>query len=570
MWLVKKLGSLSFTAFICASLMALLIVATVMESMHGTPFAQKTFYQTKWFDALLSLLWINIFCSTILRIPFKKYHTGFLITHIGILGLLLGSLLTRLLAVEGQMALREGETANTIRLGGYSLSVVVPGKAEHVFDLRKGEHILNGAEKNETMIVKDIIEHAAPQLIVREGTVQNPAQNALQVTLKSPSMGVDQAFWLIEGDQGHLSSAVQFFGPLKVSLGKKEEKISTQSPTLTIAEKSGEILTVLDLNQPAPKEIPLKQKGLTIKGLQYYPYARVSEHKLVNAPQSGSLNPAVEFDAVDGQGRARHYIRFALFPDFESMHHQTSQNEFDIVIDLDVPGAKEEQSYGGPSLNFFIDPDGKFQYQSMSAQEIIKKGAVHSGETIELGWADMLARVEKLYTHALVSHEITAVDVPGEGALAAKVVINHQNGNSPIWVLEGEEKKISVGQNDLFVSIIPAQKQVPFSLTLKDFRKVDYPGTNRPASFESDVTVEDQQENIRLEKTIAMNQPFDYRGFRIFQSSFMQNPNEKEGSVFTIAKNPGISLIYTSSIIIFAGAFLQFYVKPFSRRPENA
>ena len=68
-----------------------------------------------------------------------------------------------------------------------------------------------------------------------------------------------------------------------------------------------------------------------------------------------------------------------------------------------------------------------------------------------------------------------------------------------------------------------------------------------------------------------MNKPLDYKGFRIFQSSYIQDPEAGEASVFTIAKNPGIPYIYTGGCIILIGVILLFYLHPFftGKKDEN-
>ena len=118
--------------------------------------------------------------------------------------------------------------------------------------------------------------------------------------------------------------------------------------------------------------------------------------------------------------------------------------------------------------------------------------------------------------------------------------------------------------NKVMTGIVRKNSTVPFILELKDFRKVDYPGTNKPQSFESDVALSDPVEQIRIEKTIKMNKPLDYKGYRIFQSSYIQDPEHGEASVFTVAKDPGITLIYVGSGIMFLGVVLIFYISPFS------
>jgi cytochrome c biogenesis protein ResB len=113
------------------------------------------------------------------------------------------------------------------------------------------------------------------------------------------------------------------------------------------------------------------------------------------------------------------------------------------------------------------------------------------------------------------------------------------------------------------ISIEPASRPLPFSLALKDFRKVDYPGTENAASYESDVSLHDDAESVTIEKTISMNKPLDYKGWRIFQASYILDPELGEASVFSIAKNPGIPFIYTGSLVILLGVILLFYFHPF-------
>ena len=130
MQIIKFLGSLAFALALIAGLALILGTSTVLESVHGTPFAQENFYQAHWFDLFLGLVWLNIFCATLTRWPFKKKHIGFVITHIGILTLLLGSLGTRIWAQEGQMTLFEAQAKDRMLESGFSLKVSPPGGAE--------------------------------------------------------------------------------------------------------------------------------------------------------------------------------------------------------------------------------------------------------------------------------------------------------------------------------------------------------------------------------------------------------------------------------------------------------
>jgi cytochrome c-type biogenesis protein CcsB len=60
----------------------------------------------------------------------------------------------------------------------------------------------------------------------------------------------------------------------------------------------------------------------------------------------------------------------------------------------------------------------------------------------------------------------------------------------------------------------------PFYLALRDFELLRYPGSNSPSSYASEITVIDDEKNVRFDKRIFMNSVMDYRGYRFFQSSY--------------------------------------------------
>jgi hypothetical protein len=91
---------------------AVLAWATFVESRYGTDAVRFGIYGTWWFGALLAVLGANVLCATLIRIPWKRYQTGFVITHAGILVLLIGCLLTRLGGIDAQLPVFEGRTGH--------------------------------------------------------------------------------------------------------------------------------------------------------------------------------------------------------------------------------------------------------------------------------------------------------------------------------------------------------------------------------------------------------------------------------------------------------------------------
>ena len=417
--IIKTLGSLNFAIFLIASLGILLAISTFTESVYGTPFAQKLIYGAGWFDIFLSLVWTNIFFATWTRWPFKKQHIGFVITHIGILLLLFGALLSRLVGVEGQATIFENEEKNHILQEGFTVQ---------------------------------ISSNSAPDTFVN---LNLKRKTPYELTLKNR--------------------------PLKLTVDKIYEHANI---ILKIEQKDG-LVDEFPLETGMNGTVSLSH-NLKISNLCYFPNAKIENKKLVNAPDEINFNPAVEFDVLDEKGRRESHTKFAFFPEFESLRGGAKNNLFDLKINL-------EETSDSQAIQLTLDHDK----------------------------------------------------------------------NHPHWIVSDKPTFIETKNGSFKFQLQQKMAPLPFSLTLKDFRKTDYPGTSSPASFESDVILHDNVKKIRIEKTISMNKPLDYEGYRVFQSSYIQDETYGEASVFTIAKNPGIRFIYSGALIILSGVITLFYLHPF-------
>src|SRR3954454_10864891 len=121
----RFLASLKLAVFSLGTLAAVLAYATFFESWHGTSAVQEWIYQTKWFAVLLAFLGVNILCAALIRYPWKRRQTGFVITHAGLLVLLAGSFYSLKTSEEGQVGMTEGEArAEMVRMDAPVIRVV--------------------------------------------------------------------------------------------------------------------------------------------------------------------------------------------------------------------------------------------------------------------------------------------------------------------------------------------------------------------------------------------------------------------------------------------------------------
>jgi cytochrome c-type biogenesis protein CcsB len=100
--------------------------------------------------------------------------------------------------------------------------------------------------------------------------------------------------------------------------------------------------------------------------------------------------------------------------------------------------------------------------------------------------------------------------------------------------------------------------QLPFSIYLKDFQLENYPGTQRPSSYASEVTVIDGEKNF--EHRIFMNNVLDYQGYRFFQSSFSRDP-EGESTILSVNHDfIGTWITYLGYILMAIGFILSIFL----------
>jgi hypothetical protein len=100
---------------------------------------------------------------------------------------------------------------------------------------------------------------------------------------------------------------------------------------------------------------------------------------------------------------------------------------------------------------------------------------------------------------------------------------------------------------------------LPFEVTLEQFSRELYPGTEIPRVFRSDVLVREDGAEQKIK--ISMNQPLRHEGYTLFQSAW--GPQDGRGgqrlySVLAVARNPADQFPLYACIVITLGLLLHF------------
>src|SRR5439155_8349367 len=99
--LFEFFASLKLAVVLLAVLIIAAIAGTLYESSFDAKVARAYIYGAPWFNIWPVLLGATLTCSALSRWPWRKHHLAFLITHLGIITLLIGSLIGRIWGIEG-------------------------------------------------------------------------------------------------------------------------------------------------------------------------------------------------------------------------------------------------------------------------------------------------------------------------------------------------------------------------------------------------------------------------------------------------------------------------------------
>lgn len=132
------------------------------------------------------------------------------------------------------------------------------------------------------------------------------------------------------------------------------------------------------------------------------------------------------------------------------------------------------------------------------------------------------------------------------------IFLNHQQwGTTSITAADGTSYDLALRYRHY---------QLPFSIHLKDFEKLDHAGTMMARAYSSKVTV---TEGASTEDTkIYMNHPLRRGGYTLYQSSFDQsNPSGIETSIFQVVHNQGRLMPYIAIVVITLGLLIHVFMQ---------
>jgi len=578
-------GSFRMAVISVLALAIILTFSTFYESEVSTEAVQQLVYRTWWFNLVLGFIFLNVLVATLRRWPFKKKHTGFLITHVGLLTILVGAMLTRGWGIEGTLMFAEGDTVNSFSTDIEMLKLSSPILAEDIIAEKRFTKRVTRSPWSRTLGQTGLV--ATVDQYYPNSTVDESYDTSLGSPLAALSFEFKNQFtsvnrWLEASVRGR--DRIDF-GPVLFLFRQVDDKSALQQllsekrrpptqPDLQL-EISNKKLNFFRRIAFDPKKLfPVKLPNIpyTIRITDFFPNAIVEANRLKNASDE-LINPAVLLEVEGPTGTERH-VSFASFPDFDSLHQQTNKEytfKFKLLAEQNAIAERNV-------LEFLQGPDSDLYYRIQKKEGDITSGRIEIDQPVTTPWMGGTFKVMRYLPQAARSQQVIEApfdpkDKNSIPAIRLTITDTSQDLSHTEWLRRGLPASFDVGRNTF--QLYYGMKSLPlgFEMSLVDFRVVYYPATRSPMSYESDVRYVDRISNIDRQKTVLMNHVLDFRGYRFFQSSYIDRPGMTSVSIFAVNRDPGKWPVYIGSIILCLGICILFFLSPTKNeqltKPDN-
>lgn len=537
------IGGLRFAIPVMVLVAAALIVGTFLDAGQGAKVAARLVYGSGWFIALMALVCMSLIAAVLTRYPWNRRHIGFITVHTGLIILIVGSFWSLFGRIEGQVQLREGQTSGELEMDVQRLKLMEPDGATVVASVSAEDHVLGGVTLGgvDVEIVDRWANTTQEQWVADDGATP---LRAFEIAFdNNPSVWIGEAA-KAGGPANVRGLTIRVLDPGAAWTPPPER------PAGKAGEADGYAFVVDGKRYPLGEEGEQAFPGWTITKIGRFRSAIVSAGGLAENP-SGGENPAVEVVISDGKGTSERHTAFEKFPDM--VLKKTIEGDAASGAQLHTGG--KSGGGGGEELVLF-GPDGALRAAFIAPGGEVSRFS-HDGS---LPWVfragGRTIRVLESRTHARQS--VRFVEAPAASDNFRPALVVSINGGEPTplaW-----KSSLMVPGSDRILRFGPRRVRLPFRITLKDFRKKDYPGTMMAMAYESDVVI-NSPAHTDEQLTIYMNHPFKYKDWKVYQSGYLGDTV----SIFSVMRDPGLPTIYTGCVVLCVGILVTFYGRSFSR-----
>ena len=565
-------ASLKLAVVLLAVVIVAAIAGTLYESTFDAKVAGAYVYGAPWFNLWLVLLGANLTCSALSRWPWRKHHLAFLITHLGIITLLIGSLIGRIWGVEGTITLFKAEPptnrllVNERQLRVHDIDGMVKGyPAEFLHHPPSPQHprdlgLLASGAHLQIVDYAPAIEGKLNPMPVPAGGAPASAEAsegrpALHFTISTGMMNQRLAGWLLADDPQH--------GNFSMGLANIELKRGTATPVAA------------GVPPAQPTRLPPQLEAVDLEE-SIFAFSKAPDEQIGHVRKSGSTGAKVRLLAPENGNKGRVVISsgasevsfdvaenlrrdveiagtpFTLtienyWPDFRIENGKPDSlseepNNPAVLVTIRGKGVpvsaseknphgtgKELTATGGPPampapgegapnhLSLFVADDGAITYELVSRKNGNSSGKIELNKPLTTGWADWQLVVDNTMPSAQAHMDFST---PGERPVSSadgdlpdgvRVRVQQKGETFEQWIPAGWQIAVPTSPNQTTMVYGWRMIGLPIGLELLDFEVKRNEGSDSPAGFKSTVRVV-TADGETATGACWMNRPFSFPG----------------------------------------------------------
>ncbi|MGB3493467.1 MAG: cytochrome c biogenesis protein ResB [Elainellaceae cyanobacterium] len=560
---IRFFSSVRLAVPLLAAIAIILMVATFYESEVGSATVQREVYKSAWFGALMFLLAVNLGLSTLSRFPWRgPRKLGFALTHWGLVVIIAGSAAVIHLSTEGMLLVRTDSGPNhQIRVEGDLLEVVAPDQSPQQTDIFVKP---DGSVYPPQFAGLSLLGYSDNAIKTVQFTNDGAVDNlAVQVQMKSDRMGQTLQRWLAVAPSGYSQLDI---GPAYLELAEAETEADLQtllSPPQDTAEPYGSLhlgATVVDVERSLGQSLTVEQ-SITVEVVNVWPDFRLGANSQPTSASDQFRNPAVQINLTQGDAQARWFV-FAK-PDLPPVR---TGDDIALAVTYDAP-----QPTATDYFRIVASPNHQLFYAAQSSKGF-KSGEFQAEAPVAPGWADFQISLLQRLDQAQVQRQVVPVTPVAQGTMTPEgspaLHVATADGEE-FWLPWGEPTALETDSGAYFTAFSPKLLNLPFYIKLNDFIVERNEGSESVAMWTSDVTLFDPETDSAVQRSVWMNHPTWFRGWKLAQASW--NPGDLNQSTLQLKREPWwvTALTWLGSLMIVLGISVMFYgpglVKKFRR-----
>jgi hypothetical protein len=564
---VRFLGSLTFLILLLSAMLLALILPTIFNQFINPDYGydrtvgalRRDWYGAWWFNILMFLLMVNLTVCTVIRTPWRFFWMwGFLITHSGILTLMIGAAITFNTKIYGDLQAVEGQSYDYFTIENENEIAVRTSDGERqTFQVRWNPYRPSSEKKSFRMSESSTfihVEEFLPNVAVEPSYRESPAggESVAEIAVHLPDQEPRKRFL-------RLHEPLQF-GPLSLrALTISDTAFAALSETpperptlaLTIAGESRE----LDIEAEKDKVVRVGDADVTVKRW--------------GTPSERIPDFWVEFTVARANQEPERWFALALEVD-QSPLGMSGEKAPDFQARLRRKFTAEDfHGRGALGALYFTKAPSGLKHIFISSKGERASGALAPGTKLVNPFMTAMPMQVELVRWLDRAEETVEETEPRKNRPrnpALRITAESGKVRQTQWVkFFGDPVAFQLGDRRVEVAYRGRQyRDLPFTLGLDDFRVAFNRGTMAAKHFESDLTLTDHETGEVTKQTIEVNTPMKYKGFVIYQASW--NPDDRRMSIFQISKDPGKKVLYLGWVMAVSGSIFMFFLKPFLQK----